>query len=142
MRFYAIKIKDSKPTIGIFEYIDGHLFAFNEDVNISTAVNGIVDGRLMFHKDLLKVIVDTPEYKNYISSESYNKIKASNANNWRLWPRGRVCYNVDTDEYEIYAARQLLEDDEIVNMIIQNFSLPRNKIAYYVDAEYDFKSHY
>ena len=98
MKFYAIKIKDSKPAIGIFEYIDDHLFAFNEDIDISTAVNGIVDGRLMFHKDLLKTIIDNPEYKNYISSENYNKIKKAKANNWREWPRGRVCYNVDTDE--------------------------------------------
>lgn len=138
MKFYAIKLKDSKPTIGIFEYIDNHLFAFNDDIDISTAVNGVVDGRLMFHKDLLKTIIDTPEYKNYISSESYNKIKKAKANNWREWPRGRVCYNVDTDEYEIYAALQLLQNNEILNTIIQNFSLPKNKIKLYVDAEYNF----
>lgn len=129
----VVNIKDSSPSVGIFEVIDDHLYYFDEPINYSKAVNGMVDAGNLFHRDIISFA-----YKNYKSdmipdTVEFIESNLHNQNIHRYFPRGRVCYNVDEDTYYIYSCMEVLQNRKLVNEICRSFNLPYNKTELVAD---------
>lgn len=125
-------IKDAKPQVGIFEYIDDKLYIISRDVDFSKANNICDDAGEFFHKDLVKNIISLCSKE---AKEKYNSIH--NKEGFLLFPRGRVCYNFNNDKYEIFGEKNIIMNSNIRQTIMRKFSLPTNKVCFYIDNFYN-----
>lgn len=126
-------VKDKKPQVGIFELVDNKLYYLTQDMQISDAIGGAVDGGNLFHRDLCKLIL----LEGNLSEES-TKIMNSSGPFWMKFPRGRVWYSVPEKTYYISSCKEILTNLNLVDDIVSEFALTQNKIQLLLDSDYTF----
>ena len=55
---------------------------------------------------------------------------------YEYWPRGRINYNVDDDEFLLMADRQIINNQALLSEVMKQFSLPASKTEVSFDAHY------
>ena len=130
MRF-KIKLKDKRPMIGIFEIVDDEVLLDIEEADFSKAVNGVIDGGHLFHRDLIRYYKDDPNISKETREFINNNLR--NPNLHEAFPRGRICYNLDTGHYEVYSTEEVLKDNALMNEILRRCGIPGNKVEAFVD---------
>lgn len=125
-------IKDARPQVGIFEYIDDKLYAVTREVDYSKSANGVDDAGEYFHTDLVRNVISSCSKE---AQEKYKKV--SNNNGFLLFPRGRVCYDFSNDKYQIFGESSIIGNANVRQTIARKFSLPMNKVVFYKDPFYN-----
>lgn len=115
---YAVKIKDSKPQVGIFEIVEGELLIDSEDTQ--QIASGFFDGLNHRHDQDVKRLV---KHSSRISDKTKARFEANPAE-YLNWPRGRVDYDCDEKKWHIMASAKLLNDGAAVEKIARAFYLP------------------
>lgn len=129
-----MKIKDAKPLIGIFYIIDNQIYSFKGEIEEFNEVNEVYDAGRLFHIDLLKEI---PNMNPKLSEDIKDKcLEGSRSKHHEIYPRGRVCYDINNDRYEVFANPELLNDTNNLTLIGRDFHLPANKTIFYKDDYY------
>lgn len=130
---FRIKFKDSTPCVGIFEVIDDSIGTMTETLDNVKVVAGIADGGIMFHRDLVREMRKSGE----LSKETNNFIDKNYTHQslHKCFPRGRVCYNFNDKCFEIYSNVQLLQDEEQMRRILEEFDIKGYKYRAYIDNQ-------
>ena len=50
------------------------------------------------------------------------------------WPRGRIKYNVEKDEFQLMADRQIVNNKALLREVMHQFALPTSKVEVSIDA--------
>ena len=115
-----IKIKDSKPEVGIFELVEGQLLIDGEEVSRYGAAGDFFSGtRPHLHAQDIKTLV---KYNPSISAETKAKFE-KDPREYLRYLRGRVDYNVKTGQYHIMSSRSFFTQENI-EMVTRAFHLP------------------
>ena len=136
MTRFRIKLKDAKPQVGIFEVIDDEIGVMSDLIENLPMQNGIVDGGILFHRDLVRKMYATSDAKIYPETREFIKKNYNNPNLHRCFPRGRLCYNKNERCLELYANEETLRNEELINRILAEFDALGYKVKSYVDEQH------
>lgn len=115
-----MKIKDTRPQVGIFEIVDGVMLSDTEDTSdVSMSGRYFSGNQLHLHAQVVKTLVKhaegvKPETKAKFESDSAEYLK---------WPRGRVDYDIVDKEWHIMAAKKFFTVAN-VELVTREFHLP------------------
>lgn len=114
-------IKDTKPQVGIFEFVDGILLTDTEDVQFINQGGGFFDGMTIHRHDT--DIRTKVKYEKDIPEKTKMEFERNSAA-YLDYPRGRVDYNVHEGMYYIMASRQFFDNEDMVERVTRAFHLP------------------
>lgn len=117
---YSVKVKDSRPQVGIFEIVEGILLVESEDTQ-GVWRDRFFDGTTLHrHSEVVKTLV-----KNHpgISAETKLKFERDPAEYLRHL-RGRVDYDTINKTWHIMSNADVLNDSDMIERITRAFHLP------------------
>ena len=115
-----MKIRDTKPQVGIFEIVEGAMLSHTEDTSdISHSGRYFSGSSLHLHAQDIKTLV---KYAPGISAETKQRFERDAAEYLR-WPRGRVDYDTVDREWHIMAAKKFFTQQN-VEAVAREFHLP------------------
>ena len=127
-------IKDMKPSVGIFSLVDGELYCLEAPIEDLAPINGMYDAGKLFHIDLLKQI---PDMNPNLNEDLKKELKS--VTHPYDYPRGRVCYNINNDQYLVFTCEEIARNEYYKQTIMRKFHLPVSKTVFYIDDFYKYR---
>ncbi len=122
------KINEARaPEVGIFFVINGRVLGWGDPVRELHSYNGFYDSPLT-HMEYFDELVDV-----------FPELKLSHLDDYALFPRGRVIYNENTGRFKVFADRCILKDEHLKALVLEEFSLPKDKTDWEWDEHYTCK---
>jgi hypothetical protein len=104
------------PQVGVFYVIDGELRSYTEEARTAPLDNQGIRYTKYKHEDYWKVVKSV-----------LDRIDPGPETDWQFFPRGRIYYDEEKRKFHIVADQCVMSDDAVVNKIISEFNLPREK---------------
>lgn len=119
------KINEAFPKVGIFWVYKAEL------IGVSLIPKRTAD---IIYGD--PISVDTPVNHHDYWNKFKNSSKEFIDREYDELPRGRVLYDKESNKYVVYSSKTILNSNILKELIIDQFSLPRNNTIFSLDDHY------